>query len=210
MAWIQGIWWTQRSPIRSTSGASVRSIEISSLFPSITHHAEHCYEEAPRTAKIMCLQVSSWVFWCYWTISRVKPETSQECWVWLYALEQAVAVEGVPVVKAPPHTSQRPALEGVHTPVTHASSSWGHCQSESSFAYSHNLWTFHPKHHAAQTMTDGDEAGAQGYSFCDQFPADSKTVFTSIFFSLMEGLPGKGRFLKLWLWRKKKTRKIST
>ena len=99
---------------------------------------------------------------------------------------------------------------GVHAPVTHASSSWGHCQSESSFAYSHNLWTFHPKHHAAQTMTDGDEAGAQGYSFCDQFPADSKTVFTSIFFSLMEGLPGKGRFLKLWLWRKKKTRKIST
>ena len=116
----------------------------------------------------------------------------------------AVAVEGVPVVKPPPHTSQRPALEGVHTPVTQASSSWGHCQSESSFAYSHNLWTFHPKHHAAQTMADGDEAGAQGYSFCDQFPADSKTVFTSIFFSLMEGLPGKGRFLKLWLWRKKK------
>ena len=91
---------------------------------------------------------------------------------------------------------------------THASSSWGHCQSESSFAYSHNLWTFHPKHHAAQTMTDGDEAGAQGYSFCDQFPADSKTVFTSIFFSLMEGLPGKGRFLKLWLWRKKKLGKF--
>ena len=87
MAWIQGIWWTQRSPIRSTSGASVRSIEISSLSPSITHNAEHCCEEAPGTAKVMCLQVSRWVFWCYWTISRVKPEASQECWVWLYALE---------------------------------------------------------------------------------------------------------------------------
>ena len=35
----------------------------------------------------------------------------------------AVAVEGVPVVKALPHTSQQPALEGVHAPVTHASSS---------------------------------------------------------------------------------------
>lgn len=98
---------TQRSPVRSTSGASVRSIEISSLFPSITHNAEHCCGEAPGTAEIMCLQVSSWVFWCYWTISRVKPETShrnagcgyvhwRRLWQW----------KDVPAVKAPPQMSQ--------------------------------------------------------------------------------------------------------
>lgn len=199
MAWMQGIWWTQRSPVRSTSGASVRSIEISSLFPSITHNPEHCCGEAPGTAKIMCLQVSSWVFWCYWAVSRVKPETShgnagcgymhwRRLWQW----------KEVPVVKAPPQMSRWLwCVRWVWTlplcvlPLVEVSV---RANKALLILLTSGLFTLSLMLHRQWQTGVKRDAGAQGYSFCDQFPADSKTVFTSIFFPWWRACQGKTGF----------------
>ena len=48
------------------------------------------------------------------------------------------------------------------------------------------------------------DAGAQGYSFCDQLPGDSKTVFTSIFFPWWRACQGKAGFQSSGYEKKKK------
>lgn len=210
MAWMRGIWWTQRSPVRSTSGASVKTLwNPVPFFPSITHNPEHCCGEAPGTAKIMCLQVSSWVF----GVAEQFQGEARSCgnagcsymhwrrlWQWKYLLwAPPPNVGGCDVLDECGHShyvfflwievsvrANKALLLILLTSMD--SSPWS--------LMLHRQW---------QTGWSG-MLEPRDIAFCDRFLLTQKQSLP-VYFSLMEGLPGKNRFLKLWLW--KKIRKIS-